>query len=348
MEEAKGLEVTDVIAERDVELAEGLENMVNMLKEEAEANPKTQVLRAVLEGKRKDPEEITPLIQTQSMPELVTDVEGSPISTDEASILFGIMNEFRTNPKLDVYAALPTSIRNLINKQTADFGLTTLPEIKKFAGIMVGEMVKEMNLDKEFSDFQTNLSKELEIPSIMDMYAEHTKSMMEDGLEGKAKALEESNPEKAAYIRSISKAYKDSYTLDRQKELLATNATIITKMGKNTTKLFTRICDHFDYKMSKSQFRINKISEVIKALQCILPINDDMAKRYVVLLCKVCENYSIDKVDEVAFMYYSVNNIISLAYVSTDKATAFSTEVISNINALIELISDKDAEHYDI
>jgi len=260
------------------------------------------------------------------------------LDDSELLVLFDIMNKYNNDNSFDVYGALPEGLKNIIKIQLASMGVTGKKNIKYFTVMLIEQMVADIKMDKEFKLFQDELEAALKIPDLIDMYAEHTRDLMEVKLIEKAESIKEVNEEKHKELINISKAYTDSYTFVRQKEFIENNKQkVFAHMAKNTNKKFNRFCEDFDFKMSKTSFKTHKVEEIVPVLKSLFNIDDQLARGYVVVLCQLCENYDRTKMEDVWFMYSSVRNIVSLKF-SGDNKTEFSKLIINNVKDFLKML----------
>jgi hypothetical protein len=171
---------------------------------------------------------------------------------------------------------------------------------------------------------------------------------MEEKWSKLADSIQEKNPEKAAEIKRIIQAYTDSYTLVKQRELINNNPSVIKQIRKNVIKKYMRFVEHFDFIMSKTQFQINSVDDIVQILTNTFDITDELAMKYVVILCQTCEKLDFHKIEDAWFMYNSVKNIMSLKYVNHSNPAEFSKTLKDNIKELLAFIADEENKDIEV
>lgn len=265
------------------------------------------------------------------------------LTDEEAMVVVELLRKVRNKEKVNVYREMPEKLKILVRqmspvKSPEWFGIT--------AREILNQLISDINLDKEFLDFNTALSKELEIPDILSMYADHNREKLEKTLLETADKIEAEAPNKAKTLRGISKAFTDSYTFVRQKELLNKPGVKRTiKKLANDSKRFHKACDEFNYKYkayATNNLVINDIGLVLPVLE--RKISDkysyETLTKFVALLLEECKNYDPKDLTHHAFMYYSIKDILNLDHVDIH-LSEFNTLLVHNIEELMDLIEQK-------
>ena len=267
----------------------------------------------------------------------------SLITDEEATQLFKIVTESQNNPDYDVYANMPPRMKTQITNVIKIGNIKGKAAINSFCRMMIDTFITEIKLDENISEYMNDLNAVLAIPDPIDMYNDHTRETFEVNILKQADSL--TNKTEADKIRLVSKAYTDSYTLERQKAILTSE--FYNKLNKNINKYFKRLCDNFDFKLYKAGYKNKSIFTLIDKLQSLFKINETIAKKYIVALCLTTKDYQISNKDEIWFMYSSIRNIESLAAI-TKNHSEFSQLMINNIKSFIEEMLDKENKESEV
>lgn len=253
--------------------------------------------------------------------------------------LYELATKANSNPEYNVVAELPKDIFNLMEAQAKALGLRG-KSANAFIRAMVIDLGKEIAFDKECKAFMDELKAATEIPEILDMHGEHMRETYE------TKMIENANnpdldlaEETREKMRSISKAFTDSYTLSRQMELL-NNDEFIAKIPKLLKKKINRMCDDFDYVLSKVILNKASIKEINGLMNHILQVGDTKTAIFILFLCELTKNTNKDNPAETMFMYASLYNIRTLATVGEVKSD-FAKEKIEYLKKFFEALTEK-------
>ena len=294
------------------------------------------------------------------------------LSDDEAYEFIKIIDEFRKNPNAKVYHSLPEKIQTMINKLMLEAHIP-VHNREDVTRAIIMEFMNNAEVEAAFVDFEKALNEALHIPSIVDMYNEHTRDIMENNIPKMIEAIKDEEPEKAEMLARVKDAYTRSYTFESVIEGY-NNKSSIRKAVRRVDLEFKRSLEAFNRKNSKTRFKMHDIFELPKVLDKILhidpneeygfyvlnPIEEipDIVKRLVelkittvdiqkfcIVITNSCENLDANDIIDAAYMYYLTKNIIMLKHTQEAK-TSFAVELINNICDVIALIRNKEAEFY--
>ena len=204
----------------------------------------------------------------------------------------------------------------------------------------------------------------------MDLYTEHTRTVMEENIPKMVEEIKDTDPDKAALLLKVKDEFTKSYTYTFAKDEYMNNSRLRKAVRKHDKNL-KRALDEFNFRNEKSNFKMNDVRELPEVLAYILgsetvsiynsykadeiepPAHvqkaydlradyDDINK-FCILICKSCENLNPKDIADAAYMYYMMKNIIVLKH-SNEAKTEFAAELISNICDTITFIRDKEAE----
>lgn len=266
------------------------------------------------------------------------------ISDEEAQQMLELIIKYKNGEKVSYYNLLPDTIKERVRNEMKQLGATPNPQnLAAFTKMLLDEFISEAKIDEAFADFQASLEKELDIPSMVDMYSSAYRDQMEIKLMDLANTLEESGDvEKAEQVREVSRAYTDAYKFTTVRQFLKTNRKA-RKRIKDTSK-FNRFCDDFDFAAKKSKFRFKSMHLVYNALQIAFRLwDEDDAKKVVIMICSAYRLKSHENIVDTALMYYTVNNLCMLAHFGTTK-TDFGQEIVDNVESLHDEILEAERE----
>jgi len=266
------------------------------------------------------------------------------ISDEDAKQLYTVIMEIRNNRHYEVYKNLPESIRGYAD-QLIQIGKLNGQTISKetAARYLINEFIDEIKENRELIDIQKSIEKELQMPSITDMYSEHIKDIMEQKLPEAAANIEAEYPDKAATLRAISTMFTESYTFNLMKDTLINNKTARNRIRESSIE-YNKYCNAFNARSNNTVVKINDIFMMGQTLNRVLEesIALDDIKKFVVLFCKTCEGLDINNIAHCSYMYYTIKNIITLDFAS-EAMTDFSKSLINNIVETIEFINQTQA-----
>jgi hypothetical protein len=238
----------------------------------------------------------------------------------------------------------------------------------RVAKMILEEFISDNNFNREFIDLQKSIDEALNIPSIVDLYSEHTRNVMETHIPEMAERIKDEAPDKAKRLLDIKRVFTESYTFSFAKDSYDNNARVRKAIRRWNTEL-NKVLDAFNFNNDKSNFKMNDAKELPEVLTEILqnepnriasmheddnePIPErykkildlditfeDIAK-FCILICKSCMNHNPYDVVDAAYMYYLLKNIIMLKH-SQEAKTDFAIELISNICDTIVFIRNKE------
>jgi len=273
--------------------------------------------------------------------------------------------------KYKVYDNLPKFFQDNIDALMA---ANNIPVNRKedVARFVMNEFVQDADVEQAFIDFQKSIDEALNMPSISDLYSEHTRETMEVRIPAMIEKIKDEFPDKAETLEKVRDAFKRSYTFSYAKECFE-NSSHTRKAVRRYELEFKRCLDNYNYCNSKSQFKMTDAKEMPIALRKIL-IDDAAAinvlnaeefvtnvdlynkirdlkvtevdiKKFCILITITTRGLNPDDVIDAAYMYYLVKNIAVLRLTQEAK-TDFSVELINNICDMIAFIRNKEAEFY--
>lgn len=394
MEDTKKNTLTDEELDTVVEEVSECDNgMMNNLKETVEVDPEAELEagEAEVDPHTKQIDTIASEIDTDLAIDLFDAaddekleeaVEGQIVNNvkskmdlddDDAYEFINIIREFKASggrvPNL--FDRLPEKIQEMIKGLMRESNIPG-KHIDQVTAMVMSEFVNNAEVDAAFVDLEKTLAETLKIPSLVDMYGEHTNTLMEKNIPEMIEKIKDEEPEKAEMLQKVKDGYTASRTLSRVKEFYLSNNSA-KKMVRRADNEFRHCIDSINRKNANTRFKMYDAYEMIAALAKVLcadpvleyskcknldiDIPEDVIKlidlkasetdikKLVTLICFSCESLNATDVIDASYMYYLTKNVIMLKH-TQDAKTDFAAELINNICDLIALIRDEEAKFY--
>lgn len=293
------------------------------------------------------------------------------LSEEDAVVMLDIIRNINT-PNYSVFDHLPDSLKAIIisgleNNSTA----TTKNNKESFARAIIDEMIHDSGIEEAFIDLEDSLNQALNMPSIVDLYSEHTREVMEVKIPEMIERIKDAEPENAKRLEDIKNAFVESYTFSRAINSFNT-ASFIRKAVRRFDYEFKNSLRNFNYKNRESTFKMCDATEMPNALEMILisgprtadeynkkfnrpnpeitnrildmNITDTDIKKFCILITKSAMQLDVSSISDSAYMYYLIKNIVVLK-VANEGKTDFAIELINNICNVIAHIRDEEAKY---
>ena len=291
------------------------------------------------------------------------------LSDEEAIKIIDLVSNIRKDPKYPVYNNLPDNIKNIVNDIASKNGIP-VNQRNALARMILMEMMNDSELESSFIDLEKAINEALNIPSIMDLYTEHVKTVMEENIPKMVEEIKDTDPDKAKMLSDVKDRFILSYSFDFAKEEYMKNSRLRKAVRRYDVEL-KRNLDSFNFMNDKSNFKMNDVKELPSVLNKILikdidpnkemptgtehgpafnkcletKVTDKDIAKFCVLITKSCENLNPRNILDAVYMYYMMKNIIMLKYTNEAKTT-FAAELINNICDTIVFIRNKEEEFY--
>lgn len=150
----------------------------------------------------------------------------------------------------------------------------------------------------------------------------------------------DNNPEKAELLLKISDGYSQAYSLEKMYKAYTSGK---IKVKKIDIEKLSRLVNEFNMKYEKATLTVRDISTapVILDRHVNKCYPNTAIKAFIVVFCKYTMNMKPDNIDEHTFMYYFINNILSLDLydpnVEDDKK--YYETFVDNINKFLDAIT---------
>lgn len=267
-----------------------------------------------------------------------------------------LITKYRKDKNIpNVYSQLPQTFKNMISQLCLEQKIP-FSEYNHMAKMFLDEIVSQAEMDEVFIDIEKSLNEALKIPTIADMYSEHTNELMNVKIPEIIEKIKDTEPENAKMLESVREQFQKAYSLELLKEHY--------KMTARTRKFMRRdwqdpirFCDEFNLKNDRSKFKMPDCRSIGPAL-CRVFLKEDHEEgsriaemkvtekdlnKFAILFCRSCMNYNPSELLDAAYMYYALKNITMLNLTNETK-TDFAAELINNICDIIEFVRAKEEE----
>lgn len=313
---------------------------------------------------------MNPVDEKKVINSVANELKGNLELSDEATMqLIEVMAQMRKDPNYPVFMNLPKEVQLVVSKLAMDNGMdpNNLNEVSR---LLLNEFLNSAGMEQSLIDLEKALDESLKIPSVMDMYSEHIREVMEEKIPEVVEELKETDPEKADLLNEVKRMFTLSYNFGFAREQYLSDSKLRKAIRRHEVE-FKRSIDLFNYQNEKSNFKMNDASHVPTVLMELLitgphresalytnageDIPQDIRRlldmkvtevdiqKFCILIFRSCRNIDPMAVDSAAYMYYLVRNIIVLRHTKEAK-TSFAAELINNICNTITFIRDKESE----
>lgn len=151
------------------------------------------------------------------------------------------------------------------------------------------------------------------------------------------------DPKKKEILLAISDGYKQAHSLDKMYDAYIHGGKRM-KIRHIDLEDIGKVIRNFEMKYENSNLTIRSISSAEDVLSRFVNsrFSDKVIKGFIIAFCKYTSNMNPKNTEEHTFMYYFVNNILSLDIPTTDKDDMqWREEFISNVNHFMSAIADR-------
>lgn len=350
--------------EKDTKI-DSLEDGINLATEVVDSMPDADVSLFDLDGDQIKKENIE--ISDEELASIAKD--NFDLNDDEAIAMLTAISELKKNPNYPIYNDLPEKIKKMIKELMIKNGIPAI-QTNNVARMVMMEFLSDSEVDSIFIDLEKAINEALNIPSILDLYTEHTNNVMKETIPKMIEDIKDTEPEKAELLSRVKDSFDRSFDLSFAINSYNNNSRI-RKCVRKHDKNFKRALDEFNYKNEKSNFKMNDVTELPAVLYNILikepasivetyskdgaevpnyiqkafdlKITESDVNKFCILICRSCDDLNPKDVADASYMYYMMKNIIVLKHTREAK-TDFAAELISNICDAITFIRNKEAE----
>ena len=307
-------------------------------------NGSGDLLEEIIENGTK---EITDLPSEESISKELKDTFN--LSDEEAAQFMMMLVRIKNGEKFGVYNSLPESLKSMVNSGLMSNHIPPTMENKNFfARSIIDDVLKSIEDDESFIELDKALSEVTKIPNLFDFEVETWQETFEVKLVEAAKACEEEKPAVAKSLIEISEAWKDTYSFRRQYEFLESSESARNRVTKNVRD-YSKYVERFLLEAKKSKYIINDVSIVTRALTKYFgdEYSDTIYKAFTILLINTCTGLDFNKPDHVAYISYSIKNLITLEFLDKTRITEFNIKFTENIKKLLDYIVELDNKYQE-
>lgn len=274
---------------------------------------------------------------------------------EEIIQLLSAVSKYRHEEKCNFYNELPPTIQKMVDSLIESNGMPPIQMRNNVAKFLLQEFVGQAELDNIFIDFETSLNEALKIPSLGDLYSEHTREIMEVKIPEIIEKIKDTEPKNAELLQGIKDRFEMSYSLSIMKDHFESNART-RKLMRRDWKKYESFCGEYNLRNHRSQFKMPDCKGIINALDKVfiedaaldkesrvyeMGITEMDIDKFIVLFCRVPITMDPNNILDAAYMYYALRNILSLG-MTNENRTPFAAELINNICDIIEFIREKE------
>ena len=267
-----------------------------------------------------------------------------------------LITKYRKDKNIpNVYSQLPQTFKNMISNLCLEQKIP-FTEYNHMAKMFLDEIVSQAEMDEVFIDIEKSLNEALKIPTIADMYSEHTNEVMNVKIPEIIEKIKDTEPENAKMLESVREQFQKAYSLELLREHYEMTARTRKFMRRDWEDPI-RFCDEFNLKNDHSKFKMPDCRSIGPAL-CRVFLKEDHEEgsriaemkvtekdlnKFAILFCRSCMNLNPSELLDAAYMYYALKNITMLNLTNETK-TDFAVELINNICDIIEFVRAKEEE----
>lgn len=276
---------------------------------------------------------------------------GTELNIADVTMIINACDRVKRKEEFPYYNAMPPIIQNQIKAMIGSVGdKNTIRQGRNFiAKSLIDEIINNEFMDFVNTDFQntiTTLTNETrEEMKKDDFWSSRRKFFFEYLPKKEEEYREKGDSEKAELTAKMRASFIQSYQFRDMIELYSTTGKL--KIKKIQIEKFDRTCNEFNLKYERSKNAIHDIKGVLPILKRATQseYSEDILKEFICVFIAYTNFKHLDPnnlVDHV-FMYYFINNIITIDYYNPDKEedVQFRTQLINNINELLKLIEEK-------
>ena len=257
----------------------------------------------------------------------------------EITEFFMVLNAYKKNNSSadGLYNQLPPFIQTLCdNMVNLSNGYGSKLSKDNAAKNIIDGIINDAKLNKaldefneELNDVTINTSKEYKV--LMNEYIEN---MYKDIDKIKAE-----DPEKAKIVEKLKEAFDNAGKFTKELEYL--NHTTNKKLEKALMR-YKNECFYFNRKVNSTDITLPDIDQLYPIIKRALPnYTEKQIKKFIVVICKASATYNFDNIDELAYTYRSIENILSFRAIDiADFESDFAKEVFGNVSVVINKIID--------
>lgn len=369
-------EELDLVVKTAEDASKNIENDVRKIKEEVQIDP-----NAELEVESSDNMDMVIATPDNEESEKKEDIDISyeaalksddSLSEEDAIALVSLIKAYKENKSINVYPLLPKIMKDTV-EEIARANNMSMTEYNKIAKVVLEEFISNAEFEQEYIDIQKSLDDILDMPSVVDMYSEHMREVMEEKIPEVSEKIKDEDPKTAELLLNVKKSFTNAYTFSYAKEMYENTTRIRKLVRRGNERELALATRTFNARNKDTKFILSNPYELPEVLKLILiekpneakekcELNktevSDNYKRIIdmnitesdifklgILLFESCSTLDVNDIVDASYMYYMLKNIITLKLTGEGK-TNFAVELINNICDTISFIRNKEIEFY--
>ena len=257
----------------------------------------------------------------------------------EQQVLFDAIMDV-DNAKYDV---LPQTIKNCVTMAVPQQFKEDQDTIDQFTKYMLNNMKTDIVADKAIVDMNSIITESMDGASkVMDEVLEYNRELLEVNVLKQAQEIEDQGfKQKAEQLRRCADSFNSTYTYSKLRRKwsalkLRNKKVTLKEYLEHETKFYQQYVSRFNNRYKTTELSINSVGLVLPALNRLLPDqNEKDLMKFVILFCMVSNLLNQKNWEDHIFMYYTIQNIVSLDAVK-DKETGMAKEILDNIRLVIK------------
>ncbi len=281
-------------------------------------------------------------------------LELSGITDDVVKEVNKVVDKFKvfkiTGKKFSFFNAMPQPIKDQIIKLLGTNQLTvtgnTSKEARNYATACLMNAIIEVNVGEAIQDdLNQSIAKMNKELSQDNMWGETRRYFSEDLNELIAKLDEAECTEQAERGRAVQKSFVQACTYE---DLFNEIRMGKLKYRKIDLEDFDKTCKKFNARYETSTNVITDVAQVWPALcrNDKIEGTPELYKEFICLFIAYCKKHNLDpnNIIQHTFMYYFIQNIITLEFYNPDNKedVKFHDDIVANIQRVIDYLSQKD------
>lgn len=260
------------------------------------------------------------------------------INDEDAVKLLEIISDFKAGKKDNIYNRLPDEI-----KKIAD-GMAKSPDARQAkvskewaASFLISNFISDAKLNKALDEFNEEMNE-----AVASMNKEYGLIFNEaiDEIFSQLETIRAEDPERAASIEAVKKAFEDAVSFERQLEYV--EHLTPKKLNKyHGGKRLSNDVFYFNKKVNVTEIRVPDIGELPAIIKMHLPeYGEDEIMKFVSILVKtttILPLEGLENLGNLAYVYKMIDNIYNYKYSGDAESETYKT-IFGNIAKVLDKI----------
>lgn len=263
---------------------------------------------------------------------------GFELTELEAQKILDIINKIKNNVDINIYNAMPETIRNLIDltMKKKGYGTKTI-ESRTMRNRTCLEIISAYITSISKDKYDNSVAHLLEVIqkedniNIADAFSNYN-DHKEEALEALIDNCED-NPEKRKRAEELLESTRDGFNLTRLIEYAPKCKLRSIDIEKPQSRIFNNIESKYRYNENLHLPALSSVCNILTRHNK-RPLEENL--KFFLVLSKVCMNYDINNYANHLFIYSALQNIIYLDIYNGEKYEKFSKAFLENVNKVID------------